>query len=474
MKIKFSLLMLLLCSSPFSIYAEGYRLHSNQFELGKKLEVEVIAPESEEVEVLVPTAENILERYQNKELVKRYRSTLRFGLPTNKKDVSLEAFERHLNYQMLGMNMSKRFRNLQRYMVAPIPVNEMCVVLKMAADMYLEIGDRDEALQYLRTAHLINPRDRRLKKRYTRLDNKVNPKANFVENLRVKNEEFNRFMNVSLGIEHASNVIQEAINAAVPTNKEDFMLTTSFMYSKSWPKKVYDLSQDTRVSISHNLYEDHKELNLLNSSLEHAFSGSLKKGNDDINYGFKLGLGHIFSTHHSLLLNKILGTNMLYFHNDAKLLFTSDLTYTKTDYFAEGSDGEGGFNVLFNIGGMKFLDDKGLQTINVDLSQGIEQPKDPSLRYDESSVTLGYTLNIKDMWVSSVGPTATYKMRNYSFDDGTGKREDKQWVFALDAEFPLGKKSRFQFRASTLENESNKTASHYENHQVSFTYNLDI
>ncbi len=454
--------------------AEDDVLHRDQMELGKKLEIEVFAPSREEREVFEPTKENLIQRYLKSGEAAYFTPSFKYENRADWRDSGKSLFEKRLELELEGLDDAQKFENLQRYMISPIPANEMCVVLSKVAKMYVEVGDLDEALEYASTAHLIRPYDRRLKKMYKTLDDKVNPKPSLAEKIRAHNGAFGKFMNLSLGIEHATNVIQEAINTALPTYKKDFMLSTNFMTAKSWAKKIKMMSQETRLSLSNSQYERHTELNIFNSSLDHSLSHGIQKGDDTINYGAKIGLGHIFSTHNSLLMNKILGANMVYFKTKEKLLINTDLTFTRTDYFAEGSAAEEGYNLLLNIGAMKFLDDKGLQTLRLDLSQGKENPNDPSLRYDETSTTLGYRMSFKDRWLSAVSPSATYKMRDYSFDGGTGKREDKQWTLSFDIEIPIDKKQRFNLRASSLENKSNQSSSHYKNSQISVTYNIDL
>jgi hypothetical protein len=469
MKMLYSILLM---SLP-QIYSQNF-IDDRPLSLGK-LEIEVIAPVVEEKSELEVTPDFILNRYMNKKEVIHFKPSFRYRVQSqwfklNKDD----KFKLRLEEELEGMDDSQKFANLQRYMTSPIPVNEMCIVLTKVSDMYAEIGDNDEALQYIRVAHKIKPNDRSLRKKYKKLDDIVNPKASIIEKIRLFNQKNSVFMNVSLGIEHATNVIQEAINAAVPTNKEDNMLSTTFMGVKSWKAKPGDLSHETRLMLSNNQYESHAELNLLNSSLEHSFNLVGKHKNDDINLGFKLGLGHIFSTHHSLLFNKVIGTNIVYFKNDYKFLFNGDISFTMTDYFAQGSTGEEGNNTLISFGMMKFLDKKGLQTLRLDLSQSFEKPNDAPLRYNESSATLGYRIVLKKWWIHSFSPSANYKVRMYSFNDGTGKREDDQYGLAIDADKMISKKQRLNFKMSMLENESNKTSSHYKNAQVSLTYSLDL
>lgn len=376
----------------------------------------------------------------------------------------LKGMAEEMRYDYL-MEQLKKYPNYWR---------EAAIHLELAK-MYESIGDLREALMHAKKAQSIDENNRDIHHYHKKLSRTVDPKPTIGQKIRAYNEREGLSIENSYGLEYDSNVIQEEVDPANATNKEDESFKFNVSVTKAWNSSKKNLSQESYYAFSNQNYFDHTELNLLINTLEHRFIWDNSHGEDAMNVIYKVGVNHILNKDNALLWNWTTGPSLYYYHSKWNILWNADLSYSRASYFAKSNDDQEGDTIALSINGTSYLDTKQSQSLQVGVSETYEHLKGATSQYLETVFSILYEKTFTESILTSVGPYIEYKLRGYQHAaTGSPKRDDDQWNLGFDLKMSLIKDHRLQLSANMLENDSNISTDHYRERKVALIYGISF
>ena len=369
----------------------------------------------------------------------------------------------------------QRYQSYLDLLVRVKDSSQKALLYEKIADLYLGISDKTEALAQLKMANEAEPSDERIATRYRVLEEELFPTLTALQRFREGNQDRHLFIDLSLGLEYANNVIQEAINTATPTNKEDTAAVFNAFLSYDPEVKVLGLNSSLQYNLASYSYFDLNDLNLLSQNLEYHLH-NLKDTKDGAWYlDRKLALSHVHYDDNSLLWTALLGFSSTY-TSKSGLIYDGAIDVSNTEYSDSAYDTENGLGWNFQLGAAGFLDREKVQNLHFGITYLGESLESKASSYDEMAARLTYAYSFKEMSLKSLTPYGVWKSRSYdALDTGaTEIREDDRWELGMDAVFSFAEQQRWTVHLSTLENDSNITAYHYRNTRVSLMYGISF
>ena len=370
----------------------------------------------------------------------------------------------------------------QRYQVytdllnsAKMPSQKALVYAKLA-DLYLGIRDKTEALNQLNFAVVADPDNKAITTRRDQLQEEIFPTPTRLQRFREANQDRHLFIDVSLGLEYANNVIQESVNPAKPTNKEDTSLVFNGFASYDPTQQIMGgLNQSVQYSLASYTYFDHSSLNLLNNNLEYHLLDQKTLKSGTLNLDRVLGFSHVHSDESSLLWTAKLGYGGSFAANNG-MTYDAGLDLSNTEYFDSLYSTEEGWGWNSRMGLGRNLDKDQQQNLHLGLSYLGEDLDAEASSYYELGARLTYAYTFNDQALQSISPYLGVKSRHYDGIDvgATEARKDDRWEVGIDAVVSFADSQRWTASLSTLENDSNISAYHYRNTQVSLKYGISF
>ena len=352
---------------------------------------------------------------------------------------------------------------------------QKALVYEKIAELYLGIRDKSEALNQLDLAVKADPNHSEILKQRDALREEIYPTPSTLQRFREGNKERNLSLNVSLGLEHATNVIQESVNPATPTNKKDTAFVFNGFMSYNPEAKVMGLDQAIQYNLASYSYFKHDNLNLLSNNLEYHLQNDKKLKGGVLSFDRKLALSHVHSDDSSLLWNAKLGFGGTYAMNNG-LVADAGLDLFNTEYFDSAYSTEEGLGWDGKFGLGSFLDKDQQHNLHCGINVLGENLEASASSYDELGARLTYTYTFKEVALQSVAPYAGVKSRRYDGLDvgATEKRKDDRWELGINAVCSFVENQSWTANLSTLVNDSNISAYHYRNTQVSLMYGVSF
>jgi len=345
------------------------------------------------------------------------------------------------------------------------------------AKLYLGIMDKREALAHLDMALALSKGREDIQKLRDDVYEEIFPTPSRLQLIRERNKENRMFMDLSFGLEGATNVTQESIQPLAPSNKDDVALVLNGLLGYRPESKLLDSwRQNLQLSLASYLYSDLKNSNLISSNFEHRLSSVLEPGDHQLSIDGYWGLGHVNSDHKDFLWSYNVGMNWRLL--DKGLLFQphGSLSVTQSTYFDNLYSSEEGFSFKFNLGGDVPLESKFGKKILTNLRYQREDLKSGASSYEELGLQVRYPLTLKNMMLKSVTPYLEMSERSYDeIDTGSSvKRSDGKWKAGVEALVSQKDHHRLTFNLFTMENDSNDLVYHYRNTQLSILYGISL
>ncbi len=344
------------------------------------------------------------------------------------------------------------------------------------AKAYDALGDLSEAMDHAAIAKELVSDNWEAQVFWDRLDRKLNPKPTIAAPLRNFNEKRGIDMELTLGVEHDSNIIQEEINPAVPTDKKDYAATVNLSMSHAWKSKLAGLSQESSFNFSNYTYMDHSELNLISTTLDHRLSGGIPWLGSVLNHMHRFAFNHVINDAAPLLWN--LDWSSSAFWNEPQggsRLYDARIGYRQNTYVLEGNKAQEGGSFSFALGMKDVLDKANEQNYHIGFGFIAEEPDAATSRYMEPSLSVSYNTSLPSVaWFESLQPSLDYKWRNYKTAlPGSAKRNDNQWKISIGAKREIMKNQKLKLKLSYLDNDSNISSNHYRDFQGSLEYTIE-
>lgn len=375
--------------------------------------------------------------------------------------------------KLSGLPDEDRAEVLYAMLEDEIPKQEKALALYELARLHENIEDFREALRLSGEAHALDVENGTIHNYFRRMNRLVNPKPTAAKNFRLWNAGHGLSLSTNLELDYQTNVIQESIEPASPTNKEDTSFNFSATLIKAWNAKLDRFSQESTYYLSSNNYFDHMDLNLLVNNLEHRFAYATKNGEDDIDGSFKLALSQITSDNKALLWNWETGTSWIYNHVRSGILYDATLNYRYSYYHSSVNAGQQGDNISLVASGGRAFGSKKQRMLRFELSEILEDPRLNTSQYWETTAKLSCTFSYREMWLDSFTPHVGFTWRDYrGASAGSAAREDQLRRYGFKLNRKVNQHQSVDLKLESLENDSNLVSSHYRNHQILLGYNI--
>jgi len=345
------------------------------------------------------------------------------------------------------------------------------------AKLYLDIMDKREALKHLELAVGISKGRKDIQKLRNAVHEEVFPTPSLLQTIRETNKNNRMFMDISFGLEGATNVTQESIQPVTPSNKDDIALVVNGLIGYGPLAKIGNAwRQNLQLSLASFLYADLKDLNLFSANFEHRLSNTLQPGKSLVSLDGYWGLGHVESDHDELLWSFNLGLDWQLMNKNLPFQPHGTFSLTQTSYYDTSFATQEGTTFLSNVGGGIPIPWKMGPQISTLVKYHREDLKTAASSFHQGGLQLRYPISLTSSLIKNVTPYVELSQRLYDEIGigATNRRKDGKWKAGIETMISEVSNQRWTINLFTMENDSNDLVYHYRNTQLSVLYGLSL
>ncbi len=357
------------------------------------------------------------------------------------------------------------------------------------ATLYENVGDLREARNTIREAHALCARAAPLPDDMggppagyleiaamrERLDLLMDPKDTPAEALRKKLRRRGLSFDLSLGLEHDTNVILEQVNPTRPTDKEDSALVVNAGVTQRWMRKPGRWATETFYNYYDAGYFRFEDLDSTSHTAGQSLLWNRPLKGGQLSGAGRLSFTQFESAGRRLLWNWGLAPALFYFQPARRLLWSAAVSWRDTAYFPATSRNQEGTSWDLSLGLTRYLDKASKRSAGLSLEHAREEPRQASLRYDQSGATLQAQLRAVRKWRPDLSAKLRWYKRDYdAASAGQPRRSDEQTALTLSLSWRWFKNHSLEVKAGQVGNRSNIAANHYEKQIYGLSYGLKL
>ncbi len=381
--------------------------------------------------------------------------------------------QRYFLDQLEGLDYNQRVDMLQSQAETGTALRTRYWALMEITKMHIELGDYEEAEVWVNKAVNMVQDNWQAQVLAEKIEHKLRPRPSVAEPFRNFNKKHGLSVDLNLGLENANNVIQEAIDPAVPTDKDDLGLNLGLDLGKSWSWKLGGYGLRTGYNFFNTSYSQHGELDIISQTADLRISKATTAFGKKFSESHRLAYVNVSNDGNSLLWSGELSLG--FYIPVSKFLSDINLSYKDTKYFDPANVGSEGSTTSFSTGLTYNYTHPWLRSANASLSVIDEHPDTATSRYLESSLKCTLKTAVPSwLWFEKSQTRITVKQRQYAeAAAGFAKRDDDQWKLSLKLSRKIVKNQTLDLKFTTLENDSNLAANHYRNNTSSISYTIN-
>ena len=298
--------------------------------------------------------------------------------------------------------------------------------------------------------------------------------SNKINRFRLMNKKRKLKILANFKVEHDDNVIQEAVDAFVHTDTVDTSFQGTLSIDKAWGFKFGLLDNSTSYSLKQSNYAKHKDLDLSQHRLGHAFSSSWDNGSGHTM--FSMGGGYIYFSRHleELLRGQDANIGVAHYMKPHKLLFSSDFSFLDTKYSNNffNSDEMSGQTTIISSTVQKTLGKGSRHKASLTAHYRTERPGRDYLSNDAYRLVSKWEYK-PTYFIDSASFSYLFERQEYNAVDPQGDlRKDDKITVSLECLKTYKDYLFFNGAYKFTDNQSNLRVKRYIRQQISFSFGI--